>query len=90
MEQFQALGAHAQELSAAAKEVAARPDASHASGGRAALGALREQIEALAAAAAQVARDAGAKEFEDVSRDAESLRQSLLSMRNRLGLLAQA
>jgi methyl-accepting chemotaxis protein len=87
LEEYQALGARAQELSAAAKEVAALPEAS---GARAALADVRVRVEELVGAAERVTRNADEQQFDDVSREADSLRQTLLAIRNRLGLLARS
>lgn len=90
LDEYQALGVRAQELSAAAKEISAAPEARERSGALAALAEVRGRVEELAAAAERVASDADAQRFEDVSRDADGLRQALLAIRNRLGLLARA
>ncbi|HYO65861.1 MAG TPA: hypothetical protein VEU33_07255, partial [Archangium sp.] len=55
----------------------------------ASLQAVNERMTEVAEGAGKLASDAEAQDFIDVSRDAESLRQQLLSARNRANLLQQ-
>lgn len=51
---------------------------------------LRERMTGVAEAAAQLEADARGARFEDLARNGDSLRQQLLSARNRIGLLREA
>ena len=50
---------------------------------------VNERMTAVAEKAGKLASDAEAQDFVDIARDAESLRQQLLSARNRANLLQQ-
>jgi hypothetical protein len=51
---------------------------------------LRERMGSVAEAAAQLENDARGARFEDLARNADSLRQQLLAARNKIGLLREA
>ena len=51
---------------------------------------LQERMTAVAGRAEQLAADARAADFEDLSRKVDSLRQQILAARNKIGLLKEA
>lgn len=94
VERFESLGTNAAELNASAQSLAARkrtPDEMIKDGELlAGLDELQERMTAVATAAEALAADAGAADFDDLSRKVDSLRQQLLAARNKIGLLKEA
>ena len=92
MERFAALGQEAGSLSGQMQEMASRTQKGEQVKAEeliASLQQMNEQMTRVAESAGQLAKDAEAQDFLDVSRDAESLRQQLLSALNRANLLQQ-
>lgn len=92
MERFAALGQEAGALSGQMQEMASRTQKGEQVKAEeliASLQAVNERMTKVAESAGQLANDAKAQDFMDVSRDAESLRQQLLSALNRANLLQQ-
>ena len=92
MERFGELGQQAASLSSQMHQVAGMTQQGQAMKTEeviASLQAVNEKMTEVAEGAGKLASDAEAQDFVDVSRDAESLRQQLLSARNRANLLQQ-
>ena len=94
MRGFEAIGKDAAALNASAQQLAARkrtPDEMVKDGELlAGLDELQERMTTVLAAAEQLAADARAADFEDLSRKIDSLRQQILAARNKIGLLKEA
>jgi DNA repair exonuclease SbcCD ATPase subunit len=90
MVRYAELGKASQELNALMQAFAggARPGAGSAAGESPSLAEVRASIAQLIESAAQAAQAAEREGFEDIARQAQSLRQQLLSARNKLELLA--
>lgn len=92
MERFAALGQEAGGLSGQMQEMASRTQKGEPVKAEeliASLQGVNEQMGKVAESARLLASDAEAQDFQDVARDAESLRQQLLSALNRANLLQQ-
>lgn len=89
--QYEVVGTEAIQLNAVVQELAAkRHEAKTPEANReviASIEDLEERMGKAAESARALAEDAGAKEFVDVSRQAEALRQQLLAAKNKMGLL---
>ena len=94
MRGFEAIGKDAAALNASAQQLAARrrtPDEMVKDGELlAGLDELQERMSAVLTAGEQLAADARAADFEDLSRKVDSLRQQILAARNKIGLLKEA
>ena len=94
MRGFEAIGNDAAALNASAQQLAARkrtPDEMVKDGELlAGLDELQERMSAVLAAGETLAADARAADFDDLSRKVDSLRQQILSARNKIGLLKEA
>ena len=94
MRGFEAIGKDAAELNASAQQLAARkrtPDEMVKDGELlAGLDELQEKMSSVLQGAEQLAADARAADFEDLSRKVDSLRQQILAARNKIGLLKEA
>jgi DNA repair exonuclease SbcCD ATPase subunit len=90
MARYAGLGKASQELNALVQAFAAGvpPDDGTPRGEAPSLEAVQASMTRLIESAAEVARAANGEGFEDVERQAQSLRQQLLSARNKLALLA--
>ncbi|HYO55851.1 hypothetical protein [Archangium sp.] len=92
MERFSELGQEAAGLSSQMQQVAGMTQQGPAMKAEEIISSLQvvnERMTQVAESAGKLASDAEAQDFVDVSRDAESLRQQLLSARNRANLLQQ-
>jgi hypothetical protein len=94
MERFGALGQEATSLSSHVQELFGRTQQQGGAPLKAevlisALQMVNDRMEQAAETARQLSSDAEASDFRDVARDAETLRQQLLSARNRANLLQQ-
>jgi hypothetical protein len=94
MRGFEAIGQDAAALNASAQQLAARkrtPDEMVRDGELlAGLDELQERMTAVLTSGEQLAADARAADFEDLSRKVDSLRQQILAARNKIGLLKDA
>lgn len=97
MGRFEAIGKDAVELNALAQSVAGRqrgagqaPAADDLRGLLSELDNLQERMTAVATNCETLAVDARAANFEELARQFDSLRQQLLSARNKIGLLREA
>jgi chromosome segregation ATPase len=94
MRGFEAIGRDAAELNASAQQLAARkrtPDEMVKDGELlAGLDELQERMTKVLTSAEQLAADARAADFEDLSQKIDSLRQQILAARNKIGLLKEA
>jgi hypothetical protein len=86
---FKMLGNDAKEIQQLVTVASQKGAAQDLDGALTTLNEAREKIDAIALSAANLAMDAKAKGINDVEREADSLRQQLLSARNKLGLLQQ-
>jgi chromosome segregation ATPase len=90
---FTALGEEARQLTAVAQEiVAVVPGEEEAERSERVKGRLQELIERMghvAAGAAELARDAEARDMSDLAREVDALKQQVAAARNKLGLLRQ-
>ncbi len=92
MERFSALGQEAGSLSTHMQQIAGRTQQGEpvkAEDIIASLQMMNDRMSEVAANAGALASDAEAQDFMDVARDADSLKQQLLSARNRANLLQQ-
>ncbi|QRK07248.1 hypothetical protein JQX13_45610 [Archangium violaceum] len=92
MERFAALGQEAGLLSSHMQELASRTQKGEPVKAEDIISSLQmvnDRMSKVAESAGSLASDAEAQDFVDVARDAESLRQQLLSARNRANLLQQ-
>jgi hypothetical protein len=93
MEGYKALGVAAASLSGEAGELLRKKKelGDQALGGEllTQVQTLRDKLSAVAQIAQQLVEAARAEDFEDIARQADSVRQQLLSAHNRLSLLAQ-
>ena len=92
MERFAQLGQEASSLSGHMHEIAGRTQQGEPMKAEdiiSSLQTMNDRMTQVAENAGKLASDAEAQDFLDVSRDAESLRQQLLSARNRANLLQQ-
>ncbi|PTL75928.1 hypothetical protein [Vitiosangium sp. GDMCC 1.1324] len=92
MERFAAMGQEAGSLSTLMQELASRTQQGEPVKAEDIISSLQmvnERMLEVAEKAGALATDAAAQDFIDVSRDAESLRQQILSARNRANLLQQ-
>ena len=94
MRGFEAIGKDAAALNASAQQLAARkrtPDEMVKDGELlAGLDELQERMTAVLTSGEKLAADARDADFEDLSRKVDSLRQQILSARNKIGLLKEA
>ncbi|HXU05314.1 MAG TPA: hypothetical protein VN903_30350 [Polyangia bacterium] len=94
MRGFEAIGKDAAALNTSAQQLAARkrtPDEMVKDGELlAGLDELHERMSAVLRAGEQLAADALAADFEDLSRKVDSLRQQILAARNKISLLKEA
>jgi hypothetical protein len=86
---FKTLGNDAKEIQQLVQVASQKGAAQDLEGAIATLNEAREKIDAIAVSASSLASDAKSKGIVDVEREADSLRQQLLSARNKLGLLQQ-
>ena len=92
MERFAQLGQEASSLSSHMHEIAGKTQQGEPMKAEdiiSSLQTMNDRMTQVAENAGKLASDAEAQDFLDVSRDAESLRQQLLSARNRANLLQQ-
>jgi hypothetical protein len=92
MQRFAAIGQEAGGLSTHVQELFGRMQSAQAQTPEELIGAIHsvcERMAEVAESAHALSKDAQAQEFTDVARDADSLRQQLLSARNRASLLQQ-
>jgi methyl-accepting chemotaxis protein len=92
MERFAALGQEAAALSGHMQGIASQTQQGQQMKAEEIISSLQtmnDRMTQVAESAESLASDAAAQDFTDVSRDAESLRQQLLSARNRANLLQQ-
>jgi hypothetical protein len=87
LERYSGLGRDAQELNGLLQKITG--DGQGPSAEPVSLDEVQESISRLIANASATAEAAAQEDFEELARDAEALRQRLLSARNKLGLLAQ-
>jgi DNA repair exonuclease SbcCD ATPase subunit len=84
------LGQDAAELNGISQQVAAKQSSGEGGGPEAvrnALGELNTRLGDLVDRAQKLTDDAGSRDFEDIARHADSLRQQLLAARNKMNLL---
>ena len=91
LQRYAGLGRSASELNAVVQEIAARKQkATTSEDNRALAGSLEQLLERMALVAEEaqgLATSASEQDFTDISRQADSLRQQLLSARNKMALL---